>query len=244
MTFKNKTAIVTGAGQGIGFGIASALASQGCNIVVTDINEQTAKAAAEELKESTENVLYVVCDVTSEAQTKDLVSQTVEKFGSIDILVNNAGIYPFVPFENMTQEDWNKVMDVNLKGVFLCTQQVLKTMKAGGRIINISSIASMIGFEGLVHYCTSKGGINAFTRALALELAPKQITVNAVAPGAISTPGAAMADDVKEATIKGIPAGRLGDPMDIAGLVVFLASDVAGYITGQVIAVDGGWTLR
>ncbi len=244
MQFKNKTAIITGAGQGIGLGIATALADQGCNVVVADINQEFCNKASSKLNEITSNVLPIVCDVTSSTDVENLISKTLEKFGSIDILVNNAGIYPFCPFEKMTNSDWDRVMNVNLKGVFLCTKQALTAMKSGSRIINISSIASMVGFEGLTHYCASKGGVNSFTRALALELATKGITVNAIAPGAISTPGLSTVEDALESTIKAVPMGRIGDPMDIAGLVIYLASDSADYITGQIIAVDGGWTLR
>jgi len=244
MQFKNKTAIVTGSGQGIGLGIATALASQSCNVVISDINQETCNNVASKLGAVSGNVLPIVCDVTSASEVASLVKQTLERFGTIDILVNNAGVYPYIPFEKMTEADWDKVMNVNLKGVFLCTRSVLSAMKSGARIINISSIAAMVGFENLVHYCTSKGGINAFTRALALELAPKGITVNAVAPGAISTPGSAMTEEIRNATAKLIPSGKIGDPMDIAEAVLYLASDRADYITGQVITVDGGWTLR
>jgi NAD(P)-dependent dehydrogenase (short-subunit alcohol dehydrogenase family) len=151
----------------------------------------------------------------------------------------------------MKEADWDKVIDVNLKSIFLCSKEAIKIMPEQGRIVSISSIASFVGFEGLVHYCATKGGINAMTRALALELAPKKITVNAVAPGAIDTPGASQPDQPKTAaeatrkqTISMIPLARMGQPEDIANAVVFLASPKADYITGQTIIVDGGWTLR
>ena len=160
------------------------------------------------------------------------------------MLVNNAGIYPFKPFQDMQLDDWDKVMNVNLRSVFLTSQAASKVMSEGGRIINISSIASVIGFQGLVHYCASKSGVNGFTRALALELAPKNITVNAVLPGAIETPGAQMPEDTKQQTIANIPLQRIGNPDDIANMVSFLASDKSSYITGQTFIVDGGWTLK
>ena len=144
----------------------------------------------------------------------------------------------------MKESDWDRVIDVNLKSVFLCTQAAIKEMKEGGKIINISSIASLIGFEGLVHYCASKGGLNAMVRALALELAPRKINVNAVAPGGIDTPGAASSEEAKKQTIAMVPLKKLGTPEDIANAVVFLASEKSNYITGQTIVVDGGWTLR
>ncbi len=244
MQLKNKTAIVTGAGQGIGLGIALALAQEGANVVITDINGDLCTKAAAELKSQGFDSLTVTCNVASKSDIDNLISKTIEKYGTIDILVNNAGIYPYVPFEQMTEADWDKVMNVNMKGVFFATSAALKHMKSGGRIITISSIASIVGFENLVHYCASKGGVNGFTRALALEMAPKGITVNAVAPGAISTPGAAMPEDQKAAFSKIIPAQRFGTPADIAGAVVYLASESANYVTGQVITVDGGWTIK
>ena len=145
----------------------------------------------------------------------------------------------------MSEADWDKVLDVNLKSVFLCSQAAAKEIKNGGKIISISSIAAFMGFEGLAHYCATKGGINGMIRAMALELSAKKINVNAVAPGAIDTPGASMSDkNVKKQTIASIPWKRKGLPEDIANAVVFLASDKADYITGQTIIVDGGYTLR
>jgi 3-oxoacyl-[acyl-carrier protein] reductase len=190
--------------------------------------------------------LAVKCDVTKKEEIDNLVASAVKEFGTLDILVNNAGVYPFVPFKDMSEADWDKVLDINLKSVFLVSQAAAKVMPSGGRIVNISSVASLIGFAGLAHYCASKGGINGFTRAIALELAERQITVNAVAPGAIETPGASqgMSDDLKKQTITLVPLARMGQPEDIANAVVFLASPNSSYITGQVIVVDGGWTLR
>lgn len=243
MQLKNKTAIVTGSGQGIGLGIALALAKEGCNIVITDINPDTCKNAVEEVKTLGVEAIAVTCNVANGTEVYKLVESTIEHFGKVDILVNNAGVYPFVPFKNMKEADWDKVMSINLKGTFFCSQAASAVMKPGSKIINISSIASMIGYVGLVHYCASKGGINGFTRALALELAPQKINVNAVAPGAIETPGAKMAEDQKKGTIGLIPWKRIGTPEDIGNAVVFLASESSDYITGQVLPVDGGWTI-
>lgn len=244
METKNKTAIVTGAGKGIGKGIAEALAEAGYNLVVSDIIQEDGEKVAEELKASGAKTLAVKCDVSKKGEVENLFSEAAKEFGKVDVLVNNAGIYPFVPFEKMQEADWEKVMEVNLKGVFLCSKEALKTMPEGGRIINISSIAAFVGFEGLVHYCATKGGVNGMTRALALELAPEKITVNAVAPGAIDTPGAQSSKETQAQTIAAIPWKRMGKPEDIANAVVFLASDKSDYITGQAIIVDGGWTLR
>jgi NAD(P)-dependent dehydrogenase (short-subunit alcohol dehydrogenase family) len=243
---KDKVAIVTGARQGIGYGIALALAKEGCHVVVSDIDQNDCDTAAEKLKGEGVKAIGVKCDVSKKEEVDALIAKAVSEFGKLDILVNNAGIYPFVPFTNMTEADWDKVIAVNLKSIFLTSQAALKEMKEGSKIVNISSIASVVGFEGLVHYCASKGGVNGMIRALALELAPRKINVNAVAPGAIETPGVsgAMNEEAKKQMTAMIPAKRYGQPEDIANAVVFLASDKADYITGQVLVVDGGWTLR
>lgn len=246
MKRQKKVAIVTGAKQGIGLGIALALAKEGYNIIVSDLEQQGCKKAVKEIEKLGAKAAAITCDVSKKKGVDSLISKTIKKFGQLDVLVNNAGIYPFVPFMDMKETDWDKVINVNLKSIFLCSQAAAKKMKAGGKIVNISSIASLVGFEGLVHYCASKGGINGMIRALALELAHKKINVNAVAPGAIETPGASsgMTEDVKKGTITLIPWNRMGLPDDIAQAVVFLASNKADYITGQVLVVDGGWTLR
>ncbi|MCX6764932.1 MAG: SDR family NAD(P)-dependent oxidoreductase [Candidatus Nealsonbacteria bacterium] len=245
MKILNKTAIVTGARRGIGKGIASALAKEGYNIVVSDIDQNDCESVAKELEKSGIKAVGVKCDVSNKNEVENLFKIAKKEFGKVDVLVNNAGIFPFVSFEKMEEADWDKVLDINLKSIFLCSKEAIKIMPERGRIINISSIASFVGFEGLVHYCASKGGINAMIRALALELAPKKITVNAVAPGAIDTPGAKQeSEEAVKQTIAIIPLARMGQPEDIANAVVFLASDKADYITGQTIIVDGGWTLR
>jgi len=244
MTLKNKTAIVTGARRGIGKGIVLALAREGCNIVVSDINQGDCEKVVEEIEKIGVKGLAVQCDVSKKEEVDAMIEKTMKEFGRIDILVNNAGIFPFVSLVEMKESDWDKVLDINLKSVFLCSQAAVKEMKSGGKIVNISSIASFVGFEGLTHYCASKGGINAMIRALALELASKKINVNAVAPGAIDTPGAASSEKQTKQTIAAIPWARMGVPEDIANAVVFLASEKADYITGQTIIVDGGWTLR
>ena len=244
MRLKNKVAVVTGGAQGIGFGIAKRLAEEGCNVVISDLNAENTHKSVIQLEEIGVKVLGIVGNVSNPDDAKNLIFQTKSNFGKIDILVNNAGVYPFVNFEQMTEADWDKVMNVNLKGMFLVTKNALKEMNEGSKVINISSIASFIGFEGLVHYCTSKSGVNGFTRSLALEMAKKKINVNAVAPGAVETPGASMNDESKQNTIQLIPLSRIGTPLDIANTVLFLSSSESDYITGQIITVDGGWTLR
>jgi 3-oxoacyl-[acyl-carrier protein] reductase len=244
MLEQNKVAIVTGSKQGIGFGVAKNLAEAGFNIVISDINQVDSENSAKQIQVEGVQIIGIACDVSNKEQVDNLISKTLEKFGRLDVLVNNAGIYPFKPFQDIQVEDWNKVIDINLKGVFLTSQAASKVLPEGGRIINISSIASIIGFQGLSHYCASKAGVNGFTRVLALELASKNITVNAVLPGAIETPGAQMPEEVKQQTISNIPLQRIGTPEDIANMVEFLASDKSSYITGQTFVVDGGWTLK
>jgi len=251
MPLENKVAIVTGAAKGIGRGIAEALAKEKCNVIVSDIDQKGCEEVVAELKKMEIKAIAAKCDVSKQSDVEEMFKQVKKEFGRLDILVNNAGIFPFVPFVEMKEEEWDKVLNVNLKSIFLCSKEAIKIMPEGGRIINISSIASFVGFAGLVHYCASKGGINAMIRALALELAPRKITVNAVAPGAIDTPGASQpdqprtaAEETRKQTIAAIPLARMGEPKDIADAVVFLASDKSSYITGQTIIVDGGWTLR
>ncbi len=244
--FNNKTAIVTGAAKGIGYGIALALAKGGANIVMGDFDQATNEASAVEIEKLTgSKCVAVQCDVSLKGDIDLLIKSAIDNFGALDILVNNAGIFPFKPFMELTEGDWDKVLDVNLKSVFLCSQAAAKVMKDGAKIVSISSIASFVGFEGLTHYCASKGGINGMTRALALELAPKKINVNAVAPGSISTPGSSgVTDEQVKQFNEMIPWKRMGLPEDIANAVVYLASPGADYVTGQIIVVDGGWTLR
>jgi len=241
MRLQNKIAIVTGAARGIGKGIAEKLMQEGAKVVFSDIEGD------DSLVDSYgENAKFIKCDVSKKEDVDNLVKETIEHFGKLDILVNNAGIFPFQNFLEMTEADWDKVISVNLKSVFLCSQAAAKVISDKGRIIDISSIAAAVGFSGLTHYCASKGGINGMIRALALELADKKITVNAVMPGAIDTPGASQVgnEEIDKQTIAMIPLARKGKPDDIAGAVAFLASEEASYITGQAIIVDGGWTLR
>lgn len=244
MLLENKVSIITGSAQGIGFGIAKLFAVEGSKIVITDRNSDLCQKSCDELKSQGFNAVSIPCDVANIKDVENLFVKTAESFGKVDILVNNAGIFPFVKFEDMTENDWDKVMNVNLKGIFLCSQFAAKVMEPGSKIVNISSIASFVGFEGLVHYCTTKGGVNSFTRTLALEIAPKKINVNAVAPGAIDTPGASMTEETKSNTLKLIPLSRIGQPEDIAKACLFFSSNLSDYVTGQVLTVDGGWTLR
>lgn len=251
MNLQNKVVVVTGAKQGIGRGIALVLAKAGAKVVVTDLDQSACQQVVDEIKQLGAQALAIKCDVSNRAEVEVMIAAAKSEFGSLDILVNNAGIFPFIAFDKMAESDWDKVIDVNLKSIFFTCQEALKVMPDGGRIINISSIASVVGFAGLTHYCASKGALNAFARALALEVAPRKITVNNVAPGAIDTPGASQPDqprtateELRKQTVAMIPLSRYGQPEDIANAAAFLVSEGASYITGQTIVVDGGWTLR
>ena len=246
MNKKEKVVIVTGAAKGIGRGIAHTFAKNGYAVVVSDIDHNECLKVVSEIEALGQKALAVKCDVSLKPEVDALISATMTEFKQIDVLVNNAGIFPFIPFTDMTEDNWDKVIDVNLKSIFLCSQAAVKHMKAGSKIVNISSIAGSVGFSGLTHYCASKGGVNGMIRALAMELAEKKINVNNVAPGAIETPGAtgALDEAAKKQYIAIIPWGRMGQPEDIAAATLFLASEGADYITGQTLVVDGGFILR
>ncbi len=246
---KGKVAIITGARRGMGKSHALALAGEGVKVVVSDISLEDCQKVVDEIEAKGGEALAIKCDVSKKEEVEEMVRKTIEKYGKIDILVNNAGIVQFVPFLEMTEEDWDKTLDINLKGYFLCAQAVAKEMvkRKSGSIINIASVAMGqigIGFPSLTHYCASKGGIVAMTEALALELAPSNIRVNAISPGAIAT---AMVEPLKvnEKQIEGllarIPMHRMGKPEEVSNLVLFLASDTSSYMTGSVVIIDGGW---
>jgi NAD(P)-dependent dehydrogenase (short-subunit alcohol dehydrogenase family) len=248
MKLDNRTAIVTGARRGIGHAIALALAKEGANVVVSDVSQEDCQKVVIEIEVLGKRGLAVKCDVTSRVEVEDMVRRAVAEFGRVDILVNNAGIINFKSFLELTDEDWDSTLNVNLKGQFLCARAVAKEMVKNkwGRIINIASISSGgcgIAFPLIAHYTASKGGVMALTEALALELTPQGINVNAICPGAIDTD---MTKGTKESgqlehVLLRIPKGRIGQPEDIANLAVFLASEESDYISGAAIVIDGGW---
>ena len=246
---KNKVAIVTGARRGMGRTHALTLAKAGAKVIVSDISLEDCEKVVKEIKKDGGEGLALKCDVTKKKEIEKMVKKTVEKWGKIDILVNNAGIVEFKPFLELTEQDWDKTLDINLKGYFLCTQAVAREMakKKRGVIVNISSVAmgqQGIGMPNIVHYCASKGGIVAMTEALALEMAPYNIRVNVIAPGMIDTP---MVDPVmkdpkqKQGILARIPMHRMADAQEVSNLVLFLASDGSSYMTGSTVVVDGGW---
>ncbi len=244
-----KVAFVTGASSGIGRASAIALANQGAKVAVTARRLDRLEALAAEIKSHGKEALAIQMDVTKKADIQVAVTKTVETFGRLDILLNNAGVAEFTPFLEMTEEQWDKTIDTNLKGYFLVAQAAAREMAKNkwGRIINIASIASGgvgVGFPSIAHYCASKGGIVALTEALADELAPMGILVNAIGPGVIETEMTeSILKDPKqaEAFLSQAPLKRAGKPEEIASAVVYLASDEASYTTGATLYVDGGW---
>ena len=239
---QGKVVIITGAAQGIGAACAQRFAREGAQVMLADVNEAAGQALVTELQAT-----YVYCDVASKAQIDALVEKTLARHGRVDVLVNNAGIFKAAPFLDVTEEDFDAVIRVNLKGSFLMAQAAARAMvacKSQGSIINMSSVNAVLAIPSIASYNMSKGGINQLTRVAALALADHGIRVNAVAPGTIATElaqKAVLTDDAAKAKIMSrTPMRRLGEPSEIADVVAWLASDAASYITGEIVTVDGG----
>jgi 3-oxoacyl-[acyl-carrier protein] reductase len=242
MTLSGRVALVTGSARGIGKAIALKLAEAGATVVINDVSE-TAEATSQELRSAGKNSMSVIGSVTASAEVNRMVEKIIATYGKIDILVNNAGITRDQLTLRLSDEDWDAVLNVNLKGVFLCSRAALKYMmkQRFGRIINISSISGIVGNPGQVNYCAAKAGILGLTRTISKEMASRGITVNAIAPGFIETEMTQkIPEKIKEEFKNRIPAGCFGTPKDVAEAVAFFASEEARYITGQVLCVDGG----
>ena len=245
---ENRNAVVTGGGRGIGRGIALELARAGANVALADIDSASASEVAKEVAGHGRKAVAIRADVSDEIQVERMVEEAMKALGAIDILVNNAGIAISVPAADMPLEHWNKVIDTNLTGAFLCSKHVGREMIKQGRgsIINISSVASTVVNERspMASYCASKAGLNMLTRCLAFEWAGHGIRVNAIAPGWIRTEQTDEFDPEVEIWASRTPIDRLGHPVEIGSAVIFLASEASSYITGEILVCDGGRTLR
>lgn len=245
---EGRIALITGAGSGIGKAIAITFAQNGAAVVLVDIDRASAQKAAREIETQGGRALAVACDVSNPAQVQQAVRATIEEFAGLHILVNNAGISPLRQFEQISLEEWNQVMAINLTGPFLFCQDTLPYLRQAGskgRIIQIGSLAGQTGGIAVgAHYAASKGGLMVLTRQLAKILAPDRVTVNNISPGTTDTTMTqAWGEEIRQSLIRQIPLGRLGTPDDIASLALFLASDEAGFITGATINVNGGLFL-
>ncbi|MGD6849722.1 3-oxoacyl-[acyl-carrier-protein] reductase [Rossellomorea aquimaris] len=247
MNLEGKVALVTGASRGIGREIALELAREGCNVAVNySGSEAKANEVVDEIKGLGREAIAVQCNVSDSDAVQVMVKETIGQFGSVDILVNNAGITRDNLLMRMKEAEWDDVININLKGVFLCTKAVTRQMmkQRSGRIINISSIVGVSGNPGQANYVAAKSGVIGLTKTTARELAPRGITVNAIAPGFISTDMTdQLPEDVRDEMLKQIPLSRFGDPQDIAKVVTFVASESASYMTGQTLHIDGGMVM-
>ena len=241
---KDRVAIVTGAAQGIGKALALGLSREGAKLVIADIHKDNAVAVKDEIRAAGAMALAIATDVSDEMSVEAMVENCIEEFGKIDILINNAGIFPVSSVEDMEEEEWDRVIGTNLVGAFLCSRAVASKLieQESGRVISITSGRAFQGAKNAAHYASSKAGIIGFSKALALELAPHRITVNVICPGITDTaqPRGHQSEEQIYAQGQKIPLGRIGQPEDLVGTAVFLASDAAAFITGQTIIVNGG----
>jgi len=246
MLLKDRVAVITGGARGIGKEIALTFAGEGANVCVCDVNDQALEEAAKDLNATGKEALGLKVDVTDFSQVQSMVQKVLDKFSKIDILINNAGIARDNLLLRMKEEDWDAVLNVNLKGTFNCTKAVSKVMikQRGGKIVSIASIIGLTGNAGQSNYAASKGGMISFTKSVAKELASRNINVNAIAPGFIKTDMTAkLPQNLREEMLKMIPLNRLGEPSDVANLALFLVSENSRYITGHVLQVDGGMVM-
>lgn len=249
MRLKDKVAIITGGGTGIGRGIAVMFAKEGAKVVVTGRRQDVLDETVNIIKQSGGEALALSTDVSDNNQVLALVQKTIAQFGRIDILVNSAGVYLAHDALSASEEEWNKVMSIDLKGVWSCSKACIPEMlkQGSGKIINIASIAGLIGFEQSAAYCAAKGGVVNLTREMALDYASKGININAIAPGVIDTDmtKSFLTDEAaKKSFLEKTPVGRIGKPEDIAYAAVYLASDESDFVTGHTLVVDGGWTIK
>ena len=245
MRLEGKVAVVTGAARGIGAACARRFAAEGAEVVLADILEEKGEATARAIRDDGGRAAFMPCDTGDGPQARALIEQTISRHGRIDILVNNAGIFTIADFLDVTEEDFDRVLRVNLKGYFLVGQAAAREMAAAGSgsIINMSSVNGVMAIESIASYVVSKGGVNQLTSVMALALAPKGVRVNAIGPGTILTKmsGSLITDEAAQRRVLSrTPMGRVGQPEEIAGIAVFLASEDSSYITGQVIYADGG----
>ncbi|MDZ7369919.1 MAG: 3-oxoacyl-[acyl-carrier-protein] reductase [candidate division KSB1 bacterium] len=246
ISLEGKTAVVTGAARGIGAAIAEALAAAGCSVVISDIDLTTAEATAETIRSRGGRAIACKTDVSVPEQAEELISAAIREFGRLDILVNNAGITRDNLIMRMSEEEWDLVLRVNLKGVFNCIKAASRPMlkQRAGKIINIASVVGVMGNAGQANYSASKGGVIALTKSAAKEFGSRNIQVNAVAPGYIETDMTrGLPESAKQSFLNLIPLQRAGQPKDVADVVLFLASPLSDYVTGQVLHVDGGMVM-
>ena len=247
MRLKDRVAIITGAGSGNGRGIALRFSEEGARIVAADVDSESAQETANLVEDAGGEAFAVRVDVSRREQVSAMVEAAAEQFGGIDILVNNAGVETLVPLLDLEESEWDRIVDTNLKGAFLCGQIAARAMvsaQASGAIVNIASINAKIALAGQAHYTSSKGGLIMLTKSMALDLAPHGIRVNAIGPGVIETrmTERSLSDPERRAMLLSkVPLGRVGQPRDVANAALFLASDEASYITGTTLYVDGGW---
>ncbi|MEM0356929.1 MAG: SDR family oxidoreductase [Candidatus Bathyarchaeia archaeon] len=253
MRLKNKIALITGAGSGIGQASATLFAKEGAKVAVVDLVKEAGEETVKMIKDSGGDAIFIQADVTKAGDVQKMIETTVNRYGRLDILFNNAGVNIMAPITETSEELWDKIININLKGVFLGCKYAVPVMvkQQGGVIINTASTFAWVGALNFSAYCASKGGVLAFTRALALELAPYKIRVNCICPGTIETPlvrqiweKSGKPEEMRESRLKLHPIGRLGKPEDVANAALFLASDEASFITGTALFVDGGYTAQ